>query len=349
MMYTDTVERSGEYLRMVLNHMGRHSIPLDPMNYTVWYEYVSGKNQPLTEAINDHIQASKPFTPELNIELYRRYIEDANKTLIDDIRNDIKTILKQILQHVVQTGDEISRSGDNLETYLDNLTRDNSAQTIHEILTEIVRETRAIESKGSRLKDQLIQTTQEVEILRRDLERFRRQASTDPLTGLSNRRAFEEALTQEVHLASDTDRALCLLMADLDHFKRVNDSFGHLIGDKVLKMAGDMIKNCVRGRDVVARWGGEEFVVMLPETPLQGAITVAQTICTYFQEKQWKRTDTGESMGQITLSLGVALYQPGEAPASLIRRADRAMYTSKHLGRNRVSSEDDIDTRAVLS
>jgi len=115
----------------------------------------------------------------------------------------------------------------------------------------------------------------------------------------------------EIDQSAKTGKELGLLMADIDFFKRVNDTHGHLIGDKVLRITGAMLKNCVKGRDLVARYGGDEFVIMLPDTPGEGAITVAENIRSYFEAKRWKKKETGQPIGTITLSLGVSLYSPG--------------------------------------
>jgi diguanylate cyclase len=130
-------------------------------------------------------------------------------------------------------------------------------------------------------------------------------------------------------------------MLDIDHFKQFNDKFGHLLGDEVLKIVARAITYCVRGKDIVARYGGEEFCVLLPGTPLSGAMKVADTIRTTIAMRDLKRKDTGESFGSITVSVGAAQFRSrGEDDIdALVKRADDALYRSKMAGRNRVTGE----------
>ena len=183
--------------------------------------------------------------------------------------------------------------------------------------------------------------SREITLLQEELEQERKRASTDPLTGLANRRAFTEALTH----ASQTTGApgeLTLLMADIDHFKRINDTHGHLIGDRVIRFLAQVLQQNTKGKDLAARYGGEEFIVMLTNTGLRGAEVVAEAIRAAVADAKLVRSDNKQPLGQITVSLGVASYHPGEDPLETINRADQALYKSKQSGRNRVAVDMDI-------
>jgi diguanylate cyclase len=132
-------------------------------------------------------------------------------------------------------------------------------------------------------------------------------------------------------------------MADIDHFKRVNDSYGHLIGDKVLHAVGRALQANVKGKDTASRFGGEEFAVLLPQTPLEGAARLAETLRATIASGRVKSVGSGETVGNITISIGVACYRAGEPAAEFIARADRALYAAKTRGRNRVClAESDL-------
>jgi diguanylate cyclase (GGDEF)-like protein len=153
----------------------------------------------------------------------------------------------------------------------------------------------------------------------------------DPLTGVGNRRRLEQALVTEISRASRTGTRLCAIMADLDHFKRVNDTYGHVAGDRVLTAFGDLLRRHTRAIDIVARFGGEEFVVLLPNTDLQNAIAIADRI------RESLAACAIESLpNPVTASFGVAEMAPDEPGSGLLRRADAALYEAKHSGRNRV-------------
>jgi len=162
-------------------------------------------------------------------------------------------------------------------------------------------------------------------------------AITDELTGLFNRMHFTERRAKLD--ARDARKAgYCFLSLDLDGFKQINDQYGHVFGDTVLKNIALAIRSCVKGRDLVARYGGEEFVVLLPSTALAGATVLAEQIRATIAGARIRRGSSHENVGAITVSLGVAAWHPGEALESLIDRADKALYCSKREGRNRVTA-----------
>jgi diguanylate cyclase (GGDEF)-like protein len=160
-------------------------------------------------------------------------------------------------------------------------------------------------------------------------------ATRDPLTGIHNRAAFESTLEREVSYAARHGTPLSLLMLDLDHFKRVNDRHGHIAGDCVLKAFVGQVQECVRKSDAAFRYGGEEFALLLRNTPIQGAVQLGERIR---QAVAALRPQCESLRVSITVSLGVAQLQPGDNPWSLVDRADRALYESKRSGRNRVTA-----------
>lgn len=171
-------------------------------------------------------------------------------------------------------------------------------------------------------------------------EELRQQALRDPLTGLYNRRYLDDTLHREVRRAERSGEPLSLLLLDIDHFKSCNDTFGHDAGDTVLKRLGDLLSGWTRAGDVVSRYGGEEFVALLPQTDAETAVYRADTLRRQFEALAI--THEGRALGSWTISAGVAVY-PGDGvdPQALLQAADRAMYRCKHEGRNRVSCAGD--------
>ncbi len=339
MHYSDTIEQSSEYLRLALDHMGRFQIPVDPVNYSVWYEYVSGRNEQLKLVIDNALEKSKAITPQLNRTLYERYVADEHKMIIKKIREELRKVLDTILNHVIDAGGQLTRFGTMIHIYSQRLKDELDADSVKNIVEDILSETQAIKRSGLLLKERIISSTREIEGLRKDLDKMREEAWTDMLTGLKNRRYLSSIFDQESKNAMASDSKLSAIMLDIDHFKKINDSFGHIVGDRVLKTTAGMIRDCIKGRDTVIRYGGEEFVIILPDTPLEGALTLAKHICTYFKQMNWKRKDTGELIGQVFVSLGVSQYRPGESLDAFIQRADDALYLSKTRGRCRATSE----------
>ncbi|MBI5040660.1 MAG: GGDEF domain-containing protein, partial [Gammaproteobacteria bacterium] len=210
------------------------------------------------------------------------------------------------------------------------------------LVNEFMGETHQMLTSNRQLEKQLERTNHELDDLRSQLEEARHEASTDALTGLANRKAFDTALQEQTELARETGCELCLIMADIDHFKHFNDNHGHLIGDKLLRFVSNILKDSLKGQDLVARFGGEEFAILLPNTPLRGALAVAESLRARVQSQRLRRTDTQQPIGGVTLSLGIANFKASDAPESLIARADSALYQSKRLGRNRVTLETQV-------
>lgn len=339
MEYDDTLEKSSEYLRLALDHMGKHKIPVDPIHYSVWYEYVSGRNEELKNTIEGAISKAKDITPEFSRTLYERYVSNEHKVIIQKVREELHIVLDTLLAHMVDSGGQLARFGTMIQLYSQRLDDDLDAQGVRNVASDILSETKGIRNSGQTLKKHIVSSTQDIENLRKDLDRLKEEVDTDMLTGLKNRRYLSRAFELEADNARRSCSSLSLLMIDIDHFKRINDNYGHIVGDRVLKTSAAMITECVKGRDTVVRFGGEEFIVLLPNTLLKGATVLAEQICSYFKNMNWKCKGTGQIIGQICVSIGVSQYRLGESLETFIDRADGALHLSKENGRCRVTAE----------
>jgi diguanylate cyclase (GGDEF)-like protein len=175
------------------------------------------------------------------------------------------------------------------------------------------------------------------------VKRMEELATTDSLTGLSNRRHFLDLASAEWDRTLRYDRPLAVLMMDIDHFKSINDGHGHAVGDYVIAEVADICREQKRSSDIVARIGGEEFIVLLPETDLASAVIVAERLR---QQIGARDVDLGTRIARVTVSIGVAELQPGMASIDeLIKLADRALYVAKRTGRNRVCGPADLVDR----
>ncbi|MEJ0061008.1 MAG: GGDEF domain-containing protein [Terricaulis sp.] len=189
------------------------------------------------------------------------------------------------------------------------------------------------------LTDQLQRSTKEIETLRTSLESVRVESLTDSLTGLSNRRMFDETLRMRLGEARSQRTELCLLMCDIDHFKRFNDTWGHHTGDQILRFLASAMQSHAKPDHLIARYGGEEFGMILPRTNLSIAGNIAEALRAAIQAKRLRRRSTNEDLGQVTISIGIARLQPGDTPQGLVERADACLYASKRNGRNQVTTD----------
>ena len=208
---------------------------------------------------------------------------------------------------------------------------------MHLAVDAMLSDTRSMREKTSEFQQQLHGGAREVEALRAELKRLKGEALTDALSGIANRRGFDQAIADARSANNGALTGCSLIMLDIDHFKRCNDTYGHPFGDKVIRSIAQIVDKNVKGQDTAARIGGEEFAVLLPDTPLDGAGVLAERIRTMVAAGRIKGAKDGEPIGQITISLGVAQFTDGESVEALMARADKALYASKNGGRNRVT------------
>jgi diguanylate cyclase len=337
MQYSDTIDESRSYLRLALEQLGKHQLPTDPLNYCVWYEYASGKNDRLTSTIDTFLERQVAFSPEISQQLYGQFISNGGEALTSLIQKELKKVLTTIFGAIRTTNQSFSESETNLETMNQALVPTLSEAAIETIVTQVKQEINRLESTSNSFKDEIRQANREIDLLKMKMERYRREALKDPLTQIDNRRGFDKKLADAIRAADETGKPLCLAIADIDHFKQVNDTYGHLVGDNVIRMVARTMKAHIKGKDLVASVGGEEFALLLPDTPYDGALKLAQDMCRVFSQLDLKKKNTGESLKSITLSFGVTRYRPRETAETFVKRADEALYRSKETGRNRVT------------
>jgi diguanylate cyclase len=172
--------------------------------------------------------------------------------------------------------------------------------------------------------------------LRGRLVKAEQDATRDVLTGLYNRRMFESVLIRTAMQSAEEKSNLSVLLIDIDHFKRFNDTYGHAVGDNVLRLVGRTLLAHVKGRDTAARYGGEEFVILLPGASQSGAISLAEGIRQSLCARPVINRTSNQNLGLVTCSIGVAQFRHDEPAEGMVRRADQALYEAKRSGRNNV-------------
>ncbi len=340
--YKDQPTKSAEYLRQALPLMTRNKISTDPTNYAIWYEYVAGQNGALKEAIDEMIEKKTPFDSKTSEALYKKYICNDSIESFENVRNNLLKLLGKTQQDVSKAGETASDASGQFSEKTKLLEDADDISDIKSIVSEIIAETTHLTEASQSLKQELDKTNSEIDTLRSELEVVREASITDALTGLLNRRAFDNELNNIIEVAEVYPQGVVLLMMDLDHFKRVNDNFGHLVGDKVLRYTSALMKQHVEDNHLVARYGGEEMAVIMPDTSHDKAVKIANKIRIALEKSRLQRKDNGESIGEITISIGAAKLQPSDTIDTLIGRADDCLYKAKETGRNRVIDDSQL-------
>jgi len=323
-----------------LELMRLHGVAATGPNYEVWLAYRLGTNTSLRELLDEHIAGNEGFTPAFNKQVYEKFFTGvrASAEMIlagERIARDLTSVLA-FLQGMAEKSGDYGRTLENAAT---NLSSGLEPDQIRQIVASLAAATLDMANHNQQLTEQLHKSTQEIETLRSSLESVRIESLTDSLTGLSNRRMFDETLRMRVNEARAQRADLCLLMCDIDHFKRFNDTWGHHTGDQILRFLASALQAHARPDQLVARYGGEEFALIMPRTSIKTAEQTAEALRSAIMAKRLRRRSTNEDLGQVTISVGVARLQPGDTAPGLIERADACLYASKRNGRNQVTSD----------
>ncbi|MEW6679084.1 MAG: diguanylate cyclase [Pseudomonadota bacterium] len=315
-----------------------HGLAPSPLNYAVAYEYLFNESSDLAGFLKPHLTAGKPLDDILLQDLYDKYIAAERHKAIHGMRDDLQHLLQTLVQTMADTGSHTAAFQAGLESSIRKLGTDQSQEALKAIAGEMVTAAETARVHNAKLKEHLDAAQQEAEQLRTELEAQRRQAMIDPLTGLFNRRAMD------LHMDNiwKEDNDFSLLVLDIDHFKRINDTYGHAIGDVVIRNVADTMRKHIRGGDIAIRFGGEEFMVLLPNTGLEGAVTVAETLRKRIEALRLVRKQDNFSLDPFTISLGVAQRRPEDDRDSLFERADKALYHAKSSGRNLVVHDQQL-------
>jgi diguanylate cyclase len=241
-------------------------------------------------------------------------------------------VILRFMRTYVDANDSYSKALAQAHKHLPSLTK---PEQVRAMVKFLVAENEKMQRDAADLKNNLEHSQSQIEKLRWNLAEAQELGMRDPLTSLNNRRCFDINLAREIGDARTHKTDMCLVMGDIDNFKSINDTFGHQIGDEILKMFAKLLTQNVKGRDTVARFGGEEFAIILPETALPDAARLTENIRVQLEEKHLT-LNSGEPIGQITASFGVAQLASADNPEALVQRADARLYEAKCAGRNRV-------------
>lgn len=323
--------------------MARWNIVPSPQNYHVWFDYLSGDNVELSGAVSAIISSGKGFNNELLDGLYRRHIGDEKqRAALKRLQQATQTVLKDVLKQLIEVGGVTSRYKEKLESYFGQLENANNTLAFRNVVKSLLHETAEMTRASIQLRGTLDETTSRAQALERQLEVVEKETLIDNLTGLGNLRAAEHIMSELQEVYKESAEPYSIIVLDLDKFKNVNDKYGHAVGDAVLCKVARTLQDNVKGRDFIARHAGEEFTVILPQTPLGAAVVVANQLRAALGTKQLRIAETDENIGLVTASFGIAEIRQDDTARSLFARANQAVDAAKDAGGDTVRSQIDL-------
>jgi diguanylate cyclase len=317
-------------------------LPATPRNYEIWYAYATGHYPTLNLIIND-LLARRIALGDADIDqLGARFVSPSDiKDRIDTVGSRVANEITQVVATIDSTIGAAGACTEDLAQVDDTLSAIRNRDALRAVVERMVRTANRMQDDQRKLEAQFDTSKSQINQLRVEMQKVMVASLTDPLTGLANRKSLQQSLQKAMTAAAESGEPIAVVMGDIDHFKRFNDCWGHLIGDQVLRLVAKTLKNNVRAQDIVARYGGEEFAVVLPNAPLTAAYAVADNVRRMIMSREIVNRSTGQDMGRVTVSFGVASGQAYDTIDTLVARADACLYAAKCNGRNRVIGESD--------
>ena len=310
-----------------------------PRNYELFYEAYIGSNPALTRDLA--ALGSRATQEELDtiaqshaIHGQNRVFEAAHLKLVNEL-DGLMRLLRQEQTSLTSYNKLLGETYDRI-----NSKQANSVDLLHNAVKLLQEATGNTMAHGEKTVEGVVRKSEEVDQVRRELDEYKRIANTDSLTRLSNRRAFDDKLVS----LYDDPMALsltALIIADIDHFKRINDTFGHPVGDKILATVASVIRSNLRRDVFVARTGGEEFAIIVEGQTEEEVLQICERIRRVLEQTPFKNSKTGVNYGPVTISLGLCMASEASDAGELYSRTDVALYSAKSAGRNRTMKYED--------
>lgn len=327
----------------VFAFMVKGEIPITPENYKVWFEYHTGNNEELERDVKEKKNGGTLLNTELTRDLYNKYFLHADRgRIISLIENNAVKIMKDIIINVLSNLHDASEYNKKLGQYSLALRKVNKIEEVKQIISDIIIDTKKMEESNVALQNKLDIISVEAENLKKQIEQNNQDLLKDPLTGLFNRRALSMKL-KELHYDFKRNRSIfSVMMIDINLFKQFNDQYGHIVGDEALQIISATLEENTKGKDFVGRYGGDEFILLLPMTTLYSALILADNLAKAVSKRKLKLKNTGQSIEKLTIGLGVSQIHEGDTIESVIERADAALNLAKKTKPDHVKSEKDL-------
>jgi len=330
-----------------IRSMSQQSIPATPSNFSVWFDYAMGASPALRKTIDILIGNKRKFDAAINRELYLTYVSPQSGPAVQgDFPEQLRDVMTNATQFLTTA---IADNRTQIEALGEVSSQVRASDDPRAIIERLVTELTNATARARALELNFDASTQELDRIRESLKEAEQRSNTDALTGLANRRSLDEFLRSAQIVAMEKGEPLSVFLIDIDHFKKFNDSYGHQVGDQVLRLVAKVLQENVRDQDLAARYGGEELFAVLPGADLDVCAGVAERIRGRICDARLTRRSTGREISSVTVSIGVAQFKLGESAEAMIERCDRALYQAKQSGRNRTVTESDNEGEVVAA
>ena len=340
-----TPEGAHDIGQLTVRELNDMSIPPFPPYYEVWFSHLEKNNESLSTEIEKHLDVQKDINEDFLKSIHGRYFRANTPSAdIEHFASQLLTetkALKDLTQHFGVSATEFRQDLD--EASQQAQSAGDPEASAKRLLASLVETAQKAITRNAELENNLSDAAHKINALQTSIEAIAIDANTDFLTKLRNRRFFDGAIKEFVEHAKAEQSPLSVIITDIDHFKKFNDTWGHQIGDQVLRLVASVLKDNVKGQDLVARYGGEEFAILLPNTAAGDAATLADKIRIAVSNRRLINKNTNTDLGRVTMSFGVAAYSDTKSIDALLQNADEALYAAKNAGRNRVMTAGEKD------
>ncbi|WFE68901.1 GGDEF domain-containing protein [Thiomicrospira sp. R3] len=336
--YNDSIPQATIIAEQVLKEIQALSVASTPVHFTLLYEKAIQLDHEFSENLSALIK-SKDYSDETVWPIYRELLKRILNQQLP--ASEITFLLSQALANINNWVDQSNNQKNLLEK---NITYLKNSRTQQEVIDCVEKDIlpciKTLNESTDQLQKILNNSAEVIKKLQQELEDATQLAKTDSLTGIANRRGFNEIIETQIESAKKKAATFSMLLIDLDHFKKVNDDYGHLVGDSALRYIAKLLRAQTKGHDQIARFGGEEFVILLNNINYENALRYAEKLRSAIENKSLKIRDHDKPL-RMTASIGIAMYQMGESADDLFKRADKTLYLAK-TKRNSVCGEHQL-------